>query len=236
MVCFGCHSIRRRSLVGNAKCTRHRFRTFFAASVLATLSVGCVNAAADWPPVSHVEHSYHFEHASSAHVELTITGIAGDPLYQLECHPRDYAGDPAFDYSGDFECRLYSLYSKDTYSTLLTDNPHPTRDWQSRGRFVAPELMGACAQDPEYGAVRNFQLRNMQIRLVLSEVSFDRVNVGSTAVPVLDEFDFEIVVRPDKTAQTEIAARVPFPEPQSLHPEDPDSFELNCEMPAGETK
>ena len=56
-----------------------------------------------------------------------------------------YAGDPDFDYSGDFECRLSSVGDHDTYSTLLTEDAHQNRDWESRGRFFSADRSGVLA-------------------------------------------------------------------------------------------
>jgi len=89
----------------------------------------------------------------------------GKDLYTLQCHSAGYVGDPDFEYSGDFECRLSLSNQPNTYSTLLTEDINQSRDWESRGRFFSADLRGACAQIPEFGAVRNFRLRGMRLTL-----------------------------------------------------------------------
>src|SRR5207253_255266 len=86
-------------------------------------SPGEVQASTGWPAVEPLEKTFHFPDARGAQATVMIRGTDGRDLYKLECHTWRYEGDPDFDYSGDFECRLTSLYSKESYSTLLTDDP-----------------------------------------------------------------------------------------------------------------
>jgi hypothetical protein len=119
-----------------------------------------------------------------------------------------YEGDPSFDYSGDFECRLTPLYTTTRYSTLLTDNQQQTRDWESRARFLAPELTGRCGDFAEYGRVRTFRLRGMSIRLSLGGIKIS----ADPSFP-LRSFRFAVAVTPDASAVTEIAEPVDAPLP-----------------------
>ena len=104
-----------------------------------------------------------------------------------------------------------------SYSTLLTDNPHQSRDWESRGRFLADELFGSCARYPEYGAVRHFRLRGMRITLSLADIVFDTsTGVGdrsANGLMGLSSFRFAFSVEPDSTAQSEIAELPGYEEP-----------------------
>jgi hypothetical protein len=52
----------------------------------------------------------------------------------------------------------------------LTDNPFQSRDWESRARFFAYELTGKCGDYPDFGLIRHFRLRGMQLTLSLSNV------------------------------------------------------------------
>ena len=86
------------------------------------LLITCSNSStfAAWPEVKEVKESYHFENVDEAGFDITISGINGQALYELKCHNADYEKDKDFNYSGAFECRLKSLYSKEAVSTLLT--------------------------------------------------------------------------------------------------------------------
>ncbi len=170
-----------------------------------------------WLPVAPLERTFDFPDASQAEVSLAIPGRDGQALYRLECHTWRYEKDPDFDYSGDFECRLTSSYAKEEYSTLLTDDPNQSRDWQSRGRFLVPELVGRCGDYPEYGRARNFRLRGMRLRLELKDVNVIRSLEGATRGPfALRSFRLVVKVEPDPEASSTIAepARVPKPPPQ----------------------
>jgi len=160
-----------------------------------------------FPPVKPLHTSVSFLRASTASLELRLVGANNAALYKLDCHTWTYEGDPDFAYSGDFECRLIPLYTQTSYSTLLTDLEHPTRDWQSRARFLVLELLGQCGGVPEYGRIRTFRLRGMRIQLSLDMVRTQSGVVNATMSPVgLASFRFTVDVRSDPTATTAIAA------------------------------
>ncbi|MBF0559300.1 MAG: hypothetical protein HQL08_11030 [Nitrospirae bacterium] len=180
-----------------------------------------------WPIIKPFEENFEFNNASTASVVAVIVGSDDRPLYKVECHTDNYEGDPDFDYSGDFECRLTSLYSIETYSTLLTDNPKQSRDWESRGRFLVQEIIGECADYPEYGLVRHFRLRGMEITLTIKKPVFGKaIKKGR---PELKSFNFAVNVKPDSSARTKIAEPVPYIKPPRANPNDPNNFSLKCD-------
>lgn len=206
---------------------QRRFRTLGRQCkiVLLLLSVARLALAAQgWPPIQPVTKTYHFLDASKAAVDLSILSGDSRPVYRIQCHQFGYE-DPAFDYSGDFECRLTSLYSKETYSTLFTDDPKQSRDWESRARFLSEELAGSCADYPEYGRVRTFRLRGMKITLALSDVVLD---LSTQPRPTLKSFDLRISIASDPAATSAIAAPVPYKEPPYVHPGDNTSHSRDC--------
>ncbi len=95
-----------------------------------------------WPTVAPVKKIVDFPDATHAELSLDLRGNGDQSLYRLECHTWSY-DNRDFDYSGDFECRLIPLYAATEYSTLLTDDPGATADWESRARFLeSPSGMG----------------------------------------------------------------------------------------------
>jgi len=112
--------------------------------------------------------------------------------------------DPDFDYSGDFECRLSSIPNRDTYSTLFTEDAHQSRDWESRGRFFAASIRGACARIPEFGTHRTFRLRGMRVGLQIVDPVFDKA--GGLA-----SLKLAVTVTRDPHAQRPVAESVPLP-------------------------
>lgn len=191
-----------------------------------------------WPQVASMKKTFTFPDARSASSEFTIVGIDGKPLYKVACHTAYYEGDRDFDYSGDFECRLKSLYSKDRYSTLFTDNPNQSRDWESRARIFAEELIGNCGDYPEYGRVRHFRLRGMNITFEFSELRFKESQgpgVKRGKEWELASFRFDFTAEPDPTAVSPIAEVAPLAEPPRANPKDPNDFSLKCDA-VGERK
>jgi hypothetical protein len=168
-----------------------------------------------WPVIAPYSEVFTFTDGEFANASVILKGKDGHPLYRLECHTFSYS-DPDFDYSGDFECRLVSLYSKEPWSTLLTDEPQQSRDWQSRGRFLASELEGACDKYPEYGAVRHFRLRGMQLTLEISDFKLVSKEIAKSQsgdpIPRFQSFRLHIKATPDTSAASEIAERPAAPE------------------------
>ncbi len=179
-----------------------------------------------WPAVRPLQGSHHFIDHRDMKAKFQIEGIDGTPLYLLECYINayDYAhGQRNFDYGGDFECRLTSLYPEEwhkQYRTLLTDNKHAIRDWDSRGVFMIEEMSGNCADYPEYGRLRHFKLRGMNLTL---EVKDFQVELGSRERNApwyrdrIKELAFEISVTPDPKATSEIAEPTGLARPPAVN-------------------
>ena len=117
-----------------------------------------VIAAEIHPAVKPIQTTIDVPDVFRANVSLVVRSIHNQPLYRLQCHSKEYAGYPDFNYSGDFECRLSLVNGKNVYSTLLTEDHEQSRDWESRGRFFSTSLRGPCAAIPEFGATRTFKL------------------------------------------------------------------------------
>lgn len=204
-----------------------RGRVVVIAMAVGILSSARTARADDWPVVRALHAVKQFRDGPKASADWELTDLSGRPLYGLRCHSAGYTGDPGFDYSGDFECRLVSLYSKEVFSTLLTENPDQHHDWDSRGRFLSQELDGECARIPEFGARRTFRLRGMRIALEMKDVVLGP-EIAGLRRRTLASFTFIVDVRSDPTARSEIAERINLPEPTRLHPDDPKDFRLNC--------
>jgi hypothetical protein len=187
----------------------------------------------DWPVIRAFTKTVLIPKASEASLIAELVDMNGKPVYRLECHTAAYEGDPGFDYSGDFECRLVSLYSKDAYSTLLTDNPQQSRDWESRGRFLVEELVGKCRSYPEYGATRHFRLRGMKITLSLREIRLSGMSTTKSdggSRPKLVSFRFNVSAQIDRTATSEIAEPVPFLNPPFARTDDAKDTSRKCDV------
>jgi len=175
--------------------------TWLVATLCHPLS--CLGAQ-PYPAVRPIERTFSVPDVRNADVSVVIQSHDGISLYRLQCHPAGYSDDPGFDYSGDFECRLTSAADHDTYSTLLTEDPHQSRDWESRARFFSNDLRGRCALVPEFGAKRTFRLRQMQLTLQVIDPKF-------SASGELASLNLQVTVTSDPLAHRAIAEIVPLP-------------------------
>lgn len=201
-------------------------------TVLGTVTVGYADTNNPWPNVHSATANMHFSQPSNTTSKLHILGQDSKPLYLLECHLGPFE-DPLFDYSGNFECRLSSLYTQDTYSTLLTDNINQTRDWESRGRFMIEEITGSCTNYPEYGRIRHFRLRGMELTLKITNL-VDQMELDAghkSGRPTIVQLDLNVTVRPDTSARSAIAEVPNYREPPYANPDDPKDFSRKCETP-----
>jgi len=156
-----------------------------------------------YPTVLSVQREFDVSDVGEANVSLNLSSKEGRPIYRVQCHSAEYTGDPEFDYSGDFECRLSSLEHRTVYSTLLTEDVNQSRDWERRGRFFAADLQGECAHIPDFGATRSFELRGMSLTLHIVDPTFTDNKLRSLKLT--------ITVRPDSQAVRPIAKAVPLP-------------------------
>ena len=161
--------------------------------------------ASPYPAVSPFQRLFDIPDVGKANVNIDIKSPNGATVYKLHCHSAGYSGDPDFEYSGDFECRLSSVGDQDTYSTLLTEDVNQSRDWESRGRFFAADLRGSCAKIPEFGVTRSFELRGIKLTLQILDPRF--TNSGN-----LSSLRLSVTVRLDPNAKRQIAKIVPLPE------------------------
>lgn len=177
---------------------------FLCVTSSAFPSVAKCSDAIRYPAVQPTTRTFPVPVLADADVKLFIKSKDGLPVYELQCHPGGFEGDPEFDYSGDFECRLSSVGGHDEYSTLLTEDAHQSRDWESRGRFFASELRDPCSRVAHFGAVRDFRLRGMLLTLEIQDPQFDDATK-------LKSLTLRVTVVPDPSSCRPIAESVPIP-------------------------
>jgi len=171
-----------------------------------------------WPTITPLVLRYRFGSMQDAKLRVTIQLENGKPQYTLECYSFQTAPQTGeFMYSGDFECRLHSVDNKDRESTLLTELADADKDWESRGRFLAEQLVPPCGSYKNLGRERSFRLRGFRLYLDLSNTAFDdRKESFSGTRPALKSFDFEVRVEPDSTATSAIASTPTLPRLDTL--------------------
>lgn len=187
------------------------------AAALALASVP-IYSGEPWPVVQDSHKVYSFQDIDSAGFDLPLTDSNGHQVYLLRCHSGLYEADRGFDYSGLLECRLVSLYSKETASTLLTETSKQGTDWENRGRFLAAHLRKGCANYPDWGQRRDFRLRGMDIAIALLDITF---GASPTDANKVRSYSVEVTVRSDPTSTTPLAKAPTTPEPSWFyHPEE----------------
>jgi len=181
-------------------------RTLYLFTLFVALTLTSWAGAQHYSSVEAQNRVFEVPDVKHADVSFDIKSSKGTPVYRLQCHSAEYSGeDHDFVYSGDFECRLSSVGHLDSVaSTLLTEDAHQSRDWESRGRFFAQNLRGSCASIPDFGAVRKFKLRGMDLTLEI-------INPRFAPDGTLQSLKLSVKVRPDASAVRPIAAVVPLP-------------------------
>lgn len=175
-----------------------------------------------WPEIRPQERSFQFTDAATAIADISILNSEGKPAYRLRCQPATMAPEDAVDLAGDFDCYLLSLYSQDLFQTLLTQDPFARL--HDRGEIWAEYLVGRCGEYPEWGRVRTFRLRGMQITLTFSNVRVARKSRNDVN---LLSFDFRVSVQPDASALSMISEPPPYAPPWAL-PNDLFSAQQHC--------
>ncbi|MBZ5647110.1 MAG: hypothetical protein LAN37_07810 [Acidobacteriia bacterium] len=165
-------------------------------------------------------------------VDLDLRSVSGSLLYSFRCRSGE-SGDAEFDFSGDFQCWLRSLTPDDVYIDLFTYEPLGNLGIESRARFFSEELLGRCADYPEYGRIRTFRVRGMVVRLALSHVRFvlGRRYGRGKRIPLVHSFDLEVGVVPDDRILSAIDEDVPFAPPpfKKNSGEEGGTVSLNCD-------
>lgn len=183
-----------------------------------------------WPEVIPVRTSFLFPDAWRAAAAVEIKGINGVPIYRLQCYGEQAKRSP-YDlrlhadalYSGEFDCHLYSLSDPTAPDTLLTEPTLAVGEAYSRAVVDASELVGACANYPEYGLVRHFRLRGMMITFRYSDVRTKKELTSGGApyppgtprveLPELTSFRVIVAIASDPTAVSPTSEPVPFAPP-----------------------
>ena len=181
------------------------FSLFYLISVAAKAS-----GSTTWPQVRGADVSVKFSSQyDSFKLQIPILSDSGTKLYWLYCiGGKDKYLDSFYDqfglnYVGPLSCGISNTQNINEM-TWLSEDASPL--WHSRGQFHYPELLGSCAVYPEFGAVRNFKLRGMQITLSISDIQ----EVGG----MIDSFLLTATVKNDPTALTAKAERSGYLSPR----------------------
>jgi hypothetical protein len=169
------------------------------------------HALGAWPKIRphHVRQTYRIRGDSDTPFLMSVESLAGTPLYRFECHNGNYEDTSFINFSGDFQCALFSLDhgQRSSWNLLPSDErSEQTSDYFSRGRMTSNQLWGACGVTPEYGLVRHFSLRGMPVTIEFKDLGGGPSKGHEQAR--LNEFTFSLDISPEKTATSPTAASV----------------------------
>ena len=193
-----------------------------AVTVVVLLAVGTGTLSSDsqlgrWPLIQAISGKQTYSDAGNGGDTpflLVVKDRVGAPGYKIECHNGDYEDESGFNFSGDFHCAMFAISgTKIVNGNLLASEKERRagRDWFNRGRMIAGQIFGPCAEYPDYGAVRRFRLRGMLVTFQFEDLAwfpFPQYNRHR-----LSHFTFRVSVVPDLSAQTEMAEQAPSPKP-----------------------
>ena len=197
--------------------------TMLCRIVIITLGLGAASMWCEqgnqWPVIQPVHESRTFVIHGGGDTPLIfrIRDLRGVPVYKLECHNGDYEGSSAINFSGDFQCALFALRNgaRTSWNLLATDEESQQRsDSLNRGRMTANQLWDDCGANLEYGRVRRFRVRGMQLTFRFRGLQWLPVQGGEP--PRLGRFTFEVTAVPDASAESATAERVAVPRPGGL--------------------
>jgi hypothetical protein len=131
--------------------------------------------------------------------DVPIKGSDGNPVYRFECTAEVSGPQPAIEEEG----LLCGLFSADgNPKNLLEDSVDPY-SLMSEAQITPIELFGTCAGYPQWGSVRQFSLRGLDLKLTFSNPVFAP---GELSEHALRRAELEIEVRPNPAAKAPVAA------------------------------
>ena len=165
--------------------------------ILAIIAIAGLQAQAQWPRIAPLDTLFRVQDATHPDVRAFIRSATGKPVYLLICRQSDDPAAGDVNYSGDLDCHLMPAELGEVEENLLLED-HRLSAWYSRGRMFAQHLRGACAAYPEYGLLRHFRLRAMQISIEFKDAVF-------SPSAELRSYQMRFTVVPDSTARRDIA-------------------------------
>jgi len=141
-----------------------------------------------WPVVAQQDVTFTVNASSPRNdISIVLFGLDAKPLYRLVCRGgSDEYRDQIFArseiyYVPDLMCVL-NEGDEEHEGSLLSEGQEPA--WYTRGQFRWPDLIGVCGNYPEFGRVRHFRLRGMEITLTASGISLDDGHLSSFALRI----------------------------------------------------
>jgi hypothetical protein len=155
---------------------------------LALLAIGLAShytPARAWPAVQPVTRQVRVDFGSERiRIDIPIRSVDGRIVYYFACRggSERYLDSLPENWVGPLMCTLAEGDHPEESSLLSEDD---SAAWFSRGQFRAEDLVGDCGRYPEYGRVRSFRLRGMQLTLETQKIRTNQAGVAQSFVLVI---------------------------------------------------
>ncbi len=212
-------------------------RIILVAMIFLLPSIAVSDSSTKWPsiyPIAPGEVIFHFSYPFESRRGTTVRTVDEKVSYLLECSLGPY-GSLEYNYSLDFECRLSTQqpdkitykYNNEfpaiPYDNLLSTGPHSKGEWNNRGNFSWGELQPTCARYPEYGRIRHFKLRGIDLTLEIKDVKFGPRLKNDPLLTyrknTITELTLEVTARQDLSALSPTAEPTKYLAPPLMYPQ-----------------
>lgn len=141
-----------------------------------------------WPRIKPLDTHVQIDlTAGPSDIRVPIHSINGETIYWLRClggstAQLDTLGEhDGENYVAPLACVLADRPDGWSGSLLREDE---SAIWYSRGQFHSSELVGDCGRYPEFGLIRHFRLRGMQLTLVAENVKLNQQDLDGLTLHV----------------------------------------------------
>jgi len=139
-----------------------------SSAIFVVIQVGCANIQGRWPKVNEFQVTTFIDTSiNEILLEVPILDNNGKRLYLFICRggSQKYL-DQLYEEKNlvitpPLNCAIYS--GDENEASLLSEDESPS--WHSRGQIYFDDIIGDCADYPEFGATRNFYLRGFSLTL-----------------------------------------------------------------------
>ena len=161
----------------------------------------CAKPVTEWPVLRNAAETVDINlRDPRTLVTLNLRDVTGQPRYQFVCFAGNDEASYEFSiiYTGGLQCGLAQAGTPVEHSLenplLLTKDD--TKAHFSRAIFHAEELVGFCADYPDYGLTRDYYLRGFRLTLRLSDVDVNPDYKGGSAF----RDSFAIIANEDRSS------------------------------------
>lgn len=181
--------------------------------LLCAAALSPAQAASGWPRVQPLDRRIEIVVDSHINdVRVPLLSHQGKPMFWLRClagttEQLDALGDrDGNNYVAPLACVLVEK-AGGWHDDLLSEDESAV--WHSRGQYSGADLVGECARYPEFGTIRHFRLRGMQLTLMAEDVAnMDGQKTGPSRMTL------HVRVQPNPTARTARAERPNYQPPR----------------------